>query len=67
MYVVEEMYRNYSHIIGKFEEEWEAIEFLQEKFQEDTEEMIKDDPEYSWEEAYELSGSYYALYNEDDI
>jgi hypothetical protein len=67
MYIVETMCGNFSHIIGKFEEEWEAVDFLQSKILEDTQEMLKEDPEYSWEEAEELAGSYYALYNEDDL
>jgi hypothetical protein len=67
MYIVEELCGSFNHIIGKFDEEWEAIDFLQEKIIEDTEELLKEDPEMSWEEAEELAGSYYALYNEDDI
>jgi hypothetical protein len=67
MYVVETMCGNFAHIIGKFESEEEAIDFLQERIVEDTQEMIKENPEMSWEEAEELAGSYYWLYDEDDL
>jgi hypothetical protein len=67
MYIVEELYGNFTHIIGKFEEEWEAVDFLQEKIQKDTQELLKDDPDLSYAEAEELAGSYYALYKGDEI
>jgi hypothetical protein len=67
MYIVEEMCGNFAHIIGKFESEEEAIDFLLPKIQKDIEEMMKDDPKLSYEEADALAGSYYWLYNEDDL
>jgi hypothetical protein len=67
MYIVEEMYGNFSHIIGKFEEEWEAIDFLYERIEEHTQELLKENPNLSYEEADELAGSYYWLHNEDAL
>jgi hypothetical protein len=64
-YVVEELFGNYSYIIGVFNEEYEAVDFLiNDCIKNHTDSILKDNPDMDYEEARELASSYYSYYKE---
>jgi hypothetical protein len=64
-YIVEELFGNYSYIIGVFDEENEAKDFLlNDCIKNHTDSILKDNPEMDYEEARELASSYYHFYKE---
>ena len=65
IYKVYQMMGNFSSLMGEFEEEYEAVDYVTENAMKDVEEEYSDDLSYMTEEdfqmAYENAVSYYGI------